>query len=92
MTDLVVIDVVLIFVRWSLPVIAVLSLVLSLRPALFMDLEKKLSKGLGHKGTKRKTIALLEKQNMDLQNALQRNNQLVGLLCFVLAVVIIVKI
>lgn len=92
MTNIIIVDMLLVFIRWMLPVIGVLSLVLFVRPKLFMDLEKKFSKELGSAKVSRKTIALLEKQNMSLQSALQRNNQIVGLLCFILTIVIIVKI
>ncbi|MFH1621548.1 MAG: hypothetical protein ABIA97_00305 [Candidatus Omnitrophota bacterium] len=91
MTDVLIIDVLLIFIRFMLPVIGVLSLVLFLRPKLFMDLEKKLCKEYGSKKFVKKTIAVLEKENLSLQTALQKNNQLVGLLCFILIVVIVVK-
>ena len=91
MTNVVAIDLLIVFVRFMLPAIGVLSLVLFLRPKLFMDLEKKLSKEFGSKKLGRKTIATLEKENLSLQNALQKNNQLVGLLCFILTAVIIAK-
>ena len=92
MTDILAVDVILMFVKWTLPVVAVLSLVLFLKPNLFMDLEKKLGKEFIKKKSTRKTIVMLEKENMALHKALQKNNQIVGLLCFVLTLVVITKI
>jgi hypothetical protein len=90
MSDELLIEMLLVFIRIVLPVIGILSLVLFLRPKLFTDLEKKLSKEIGSVKSSKKTVALLEKQNMVLHNALQRNNRLVGLLCCILTVAIIV--
>ena len=91
MTGILILDMVILFVQWTLPVAAVLSFVLFLRPNLFMDIEKKLGKELGGKKSPRKTISFLEKDNMSLQKALQKNNQLVGLLCFILTAIAISK-
>jgi hypothetical protein len=91
MTNIVIIDTLILFVQWTLPVVAVLSLVLFLRPKLFTELEKKLAKEFLSKKSSLKTISLLEKENMVLQLALQRNGQLVGLLCFILAALAIAK-
>ncbi|MFC1646166.1 hypothetical protein ACFL2Y_03205 [Candidatus Omnitrophota bacterium] len=92
MTGVLIIDMLLIFVRFMLPAVGVLSFVLFLRPKLFMDLEKKLSKEFGSKKATRKTVVLLEQENLSLHRALQKNNQLVGLLCFILTIISILKI
>jgi hypothetical protein len=91
MTDILAIDVLIVFIQWALPVVAVLSLVLLLRPKLFVDLEEKLSKEFIKKKTTRKTIVILERENLALQKALQKNNQIVGLLCFILTVFLLAK-
>lgn len=91
MTDILAIDALIIFTQWMLPVVAVLSFILFLKPKLFMDLENKLSKQFVSKKSSRKTISLLEKENISLQKALQKNNQLVGLLCFILTIIAITK-
>lgn len=91
MTDIVAIDIIIVFVKWTLPVVAVLSCVLFLKPKLFMDLEKKLGKEFIAKKSTKKTVALLERENMILHQALQKNNQIVGFLCLVLTIVIITK-
>lgn len=91
MTDIVIIDTIILFVQWMLPVVAVLSFVLFLRPKTFMEIEKKMAKEFLSKKTSQKSLSLLEKENMILQLALQRNNQVVGLLCFILAAIAIAK-
>lgn len=81
----------LVFIRFTVPVIMVLSLILFIQPKVFTSLEKKLSEELGSKKISRKTVEILEKENYVLQQALLRNNRIVGLSCFVLAIIIIAK-
>lgn len=92
MTGIPAIDMLVLFIKWVIPTIGVLSFALFLKPKLFMDLEKKLSRGFIKKESKQKSVAMLEKENMSLQKVLIKNSRLVGLLCFILSVLIITKI
>jgi len=85
------VDAVVAVIKFLIPIIALLSLVLSLKPQVFVDLEKKLSCELGHKKISRKTISLLEKENLVLQNMLLRNSRATGVLCFVFSVVLLIR-
>ncbi|NQU19568.1 hypothetical protein HQ550_05405 [bacterium] len=91
MDDIFLLEATLVFIKWLIPIVAVLSFTLFLKPKLFADLEKKLSKQLGGKKSKRKTITILEKENLLLQEALLRNNRVVGLFCFALTLIVILR-
>ena len=91
MNDIFLLEVTLVLIKWLIPIAAILSLTLFLKPKLFADLEEKLSKQLGGKKSKRKTITILEKENLLLQEALLKNNRAVGLFCFALTLVVILR-
>lgn len=77
------------FIKVMTPIVTVLAIVLFLKPSLFMNLEKKLSLELGSKKVSRKTIEVLEKENMLLQNILLQYNRIVGLIIFVFSIVVL---
>ena len=91
MDNILLIEATIVFIQWLIPIAAVLSITLCLRPTLFIVLEKKLSKRVGRKKSKPKSVAKLEKEILILHEILHRNNRVVGLFCFILSIVIILK-
>lgn len=85
------VDAIVVVIKFLIPAVALLSLILSLKPQMFVELEKKLSSELGMKKGSRKTVASLEKENLALQTMLLRNSRATGMLCFVFSVILLFR-
>lgn len=79
------------FVKILSPVAAILAFILFVKPKTFISIEKKLSAGVGKKKLSHKSIELLERENMILQNLLVQYNRLVGFILFVFSLIIIFR-
>jgi len=85
------VDVIVAIVKFLMPVVAILSLLLFLKPKFYVDLEKRLSYELGTKALSKKTVKSLEQENLALQNMLLSNSRAVGLMCFLFSIVLVMQ-